>query len=183
MDSPKLDRLLNQGEHYATFAMKQLGRIVPALFAETKEGPVVYFPTHLASDSAKDEFAGTARLICLGYSASAAVIVFEAWARFASPGEKLDTTEVPSEAFDRKEVVLLLGEEGTIRKYQLLPIIRTDAGGFFGFGTPPEPQTENFKGRFSRLLPAHAPTEAERAAARAVLSARGIQFGRPNTTE
>ena len=52
----------------------------------------------------------------------------------AKPGEALDMTEPPSEAFDRREVVMLTGETAQHCKQMLLPIIRTDAGGFFGFG-------------------------------------------------
>ena len=33
-----------------------------------------------------------------------------AWAKFAMPGEKLDLTEAPSEAFDGRQVALLMGE-------------------------------------------------------------------------
>ena len=42
----------------------------------------------------------------------------------AKPGKALDMTEPPSEAFDRREVVVLTAETAQHRKQMLLPIIR-----------------------------------------------------------
>jgi len=56
-------------------------------------------------ERAKDIFANTARLICVGYEVTAAVLVLEAWIKMAKPGEVMDMTESPSEAFDRRCVV------------------------------------------------------------------------------
>jgi hypothetical protein len=47
-------------------------------------------------------------LICAGYAATAAVLMFEAWMRLAPPGGQLDMQTPPSEALDRREVVLLI---------------------------------------------------------------------------
>ena len=80
----------------------------------------------------------------------------------ARPGETLDMTEPPSEAFDRREVVVLTGETAQHCKQMLLPIIRTDAGGFFGFGEHDGPKLDNFEGRFAQLLPPKRPTPEER---------------------
>ena len=49
-------------------------------------------------------------LVCIAHSAKACVLTLESWMKTATPGEKLDMTEPPSEAFDRREVVVLLGE-------------------------------------------------------------------------
>ena len=62
-----------------------------------------------------------------------------------------------SEAFDRREVVVLTGETALHCKQMLLPIIRTDAGGFFGFGEHDSPKLDNFNGRFAQLLPPNSP--------------------------
>jgi hypothetical protein len=43
--------------------------------------------------------------------------------------------EPTSEAFDRREVEVLTGETAERGEQRLLPIIRTDAGGFFGFSS------------------------------------------------
>ena len=56
---------------------------------------------------------------------------------------------------------------------ELLPIIRTDAGGFFGFGEHDGPKLDNFEGRFAQILPPKR-TDAEGIElARAMLAAMG----------
>ena len=79
----------------------------------------------------------------------------------AKPGETLDMTEPPSEAFDRREVVVLTGETAQHCKQMLLPIIRTDAGGFFGFGEHDGPKLDNFEGTLAQPLPPPKRTSAE----------------------
>lgn len=71
----------------------------------------------------------------------------------ARAGETLDMTESPSEAFDRREAMVLTGETVEHARQMRLPIIRADAGGFFGFGEHDGPQLDNFQGRFARMLP------------------------------
>jgi hypothetical protein len=110
----------------------------------------------------------------VGYEATAAVLVLEAWIKIAKPGETLDMSEPPSEAFDRREVVVLTGKTVEHGEQKLLPIIRTDAGGFFGFGEHDGPKFDNFEGRFAQLLPPKRPTAQDRDVARATLAAMGI---------
>ena len=105
-----LDDLLAQAEHCANYSMRNMGRVPPTLFLIGADGPVLFIPESMADDRAKDDFAATARLMCIAHAASACVMTLEAWAKFATPGEKLDMTEAPSEAFDRREVVVLMGE-------------------------------------------------------------------------
>ncbi|HRY49713.1 MAG TPA: hypothetical protein P5186_16815 [Candidatus Paceibacterota bacterium] len=57
---------------------------------------------------------------------------------------------------------------------KLLPIIRNDAGGFFGFGEHDGPKFDNYEGRFSRVLPPKQPSAEERDLALAMLAAMGI---------
>ncbi len=169
-----LDQLLAQAQGYAEYAMRNIGHVPPALLAESPTGPIHFIPDSLKDERAKDNFANTARLICAGYEVTAAVLVLEAWIKLAKPGEKPDMTEPPSEAFDRREVVVLTGETARHCKQMLLPIIRTDAGGFFGFGEHDGPKFENFEGRFAQLLPPKPPDAEGIELARAMLEAMGI---------
>jgi len=110
-------------------------------------------------------------------------MVLEVWAKFATPGEPFDQTERPSEAFDRQEVVVLSGEERGAQQQRFLPILRTDAGGFFGFGEPVMPGADTIKGRFAQLLPPKAPDAEARLLARAMLQLKGIAVAQPGTEE
>ena len=154
--------------------MRNIGHVPPALLADSPKGVIQFVPDSLKDVRAKDNFANTARLICLGYEVTAAVLVLEAWMKVAETGETLDMTEPPSEAFDRREVVVLTGETVQHCKQVLLPIIRTDAGGFFGFGEHDGPKLDNFKGRFAQLLPPKQPGAEGIELARAMLAAMGI---------
>lgn len=144
-----LDKLLTLAQGYADFAMRNIGHVPPAFLAESPTGLIHFIPDSLKDERAKDNLANTARLICVGYEVTVAVLVLEAWMKMAKPGETLDLTEPASEAFDRREVVVLTGETARHRKQMLLPIIRTDAGGFFGLGEHDGPKLDNFTSRFA----------------------------------
>src|ERR1019366_7537510 len=92
-----LDDLLAYAEGYAEFSMRKLGRVPPSLLAISPNGSFHFIPSSLKDVRAKDNFADTARLICLAYGVTAAVIVLEAWMKTAKPGATLDMTEPPSE--------------------------------------------------------------------------------------
>ena len=171
-----LDDLLAQAEHYANYSMRNMGRVPPTLFLIGADGPVMFVPESMADDSAKDDFATTARLMCIAHAASACVMTLEAWAKFATPGEKLDMTEAPSEAFDRRELVVLMGESRNGQKQKLLPIIRSDNGRFFGFGESEVPEMDEMKGRFAQLLPTKVPDDGLRLIAKAMLKVKGVKF-------
>ena len=104
-----LDDLLAQAEHYANYSMRNIGRLPPTLFLIGSKGPLMFMPESLADESEKDDFATTSRLMCIAHAATACVMAVEAWVKYAKPGEKFDETEPPSEAFDRQEVVVLMG--------------------------------------------------------------------------
>ena len=125
-----LDDLLAQAEHYANHSMRNIGHLPPTLFLIGSKGPVMFMPESLADESDKDDFATTARLMCIAHAATACVMALEAWIKSAKPGEKFDETEPPSEAFDRQEVVVLLGESQHGQKQKFLPIIRSGNGNF-----------------------------------------------------
>ena len=94
-----------------------------------------------------------------------------------APGETLDTSEAPSEAIDWREVVVLAGEMQNAKRQNFLPIIRTDAGGFFGFGESDMPEFSNFEGRFAEILPPQAAAPALKAQAGLLLAAMWISDG------
>jgi hypothetical protein len=94
--------------------------------------------------------------------------------KMAKPGEALDMTEPPSEAFDRQEVVVITEEAIGQQKQKLLPIIRTEAGGFFGFGEHDGPKFDSFKGRFAQIIPPKRPTTEHQELARIMLAVMGI---------
>jgi len=171
-----LDDLLAQAEHYAEYCMRGTGRVTPTLFLIGPDGPLMFVPDSLADEQAKDDFANKARLVCIAHAATACVMALEAWAKFAKPGEKLDMTEAPSEAFDRREVVVLMGESRDGQKQKFLPIIRSGNGKFFGFGEAEDPGADEMKGRFVQILPTKAPDEGLREVAKAMLKVKGAKF-------
>jgi hypothetical protein len=177
-----LDDLLAQAEHYANFSMRNLGRLPPTLFLIGADGPVMFMPESLEDAAAKDDFATTARLFCIAHAATACVMALEAWAKFAQPDEKLDMTEPPPEAFDRQEVVVLMGEAPGVHKNKFLPIIRSDNGKFFGFGEPNVPGADEMKGRFAQILPPKVPDAQTRLVAQAMLKVKGAIPAQRGTT-
>lgn len=169
-----LNKLVAYAEGYAEFSMRTLGRVPPSLLAISPNGSFHFMPPRLKDVAAKDNFAYTAHLICTAYGVTVAVIILEAWMKTAKPGEKLDLDEAPSEAFDCQEVVIITGEAVGQHKQRLLPIIRTDAGGFFGFGEHDGPKFDSYEGRFAQMIPPKKPTDKEQKMAKAILAAMGI---------
>jgi len=153
--------------------MRNIGRVPPTMFAATPGGLLNFLPESLENERAKTDFANTGRMICVAFGAEAVVMVLESWVTFAKPGESLDMTP-PSESFERKEFVVLMAEERGAQQQQLLPILRTDAGGFFGFGEFDASKFDGFQGRFAGMLPPKAPTDEMRAVAQAVLAVMGV---------
>ena len=168
-----LDDLLAQAEHYANYCMRNSGHMPPTLFLIGSEGPLMFMPDSLADEGDKDEFATKARLMCIAHAATSVVMAPEAWVQFAKPGEKFDATEPPSEAFDRQEVVVLMGESHAAQKQKFLPIIRSDNGRFFGFGEDKAPPIDSMSGRFAHFLPPKVPNAGAREIAKAMLKAEG----------
>ena len=110
-NSPQnLDELMVMAADFAGFSLRSGRQIPPTLLAVTKKGPLFFTPESLQDDRSKDAFADMSRLICIAYEVPAAVLILESWLKMAAEGEALDPNERPSEAMDRHEVVMLMGE-------------------------------------------------------------------------
>ena len=177
-----LDDLLAQAEHYAEFCMRNSGKMSPALFLIGADGPLMFVPASLADADEKDAFATTARLMCIAHAATVVVMALEAWMKTATPGEKFDLTEPPFEAFDRQEVIVLMGESHGGQKQKFLPIIRSGNGKFFGLGEPNMPSMDKMEGRFAQILSPKPPTAENRVLAQAMLKVKGVNVAKPGTT-
>jgi hypothetical protein len=174
--NPKtLDDLLANARHYAEYCMRGTGNLPPTLFLVGCDGKqVMFMPENLADTQDKDNFANLSKLMAVACGATVAVMALEAWVKTAKPGEDFDPTEMPSEAFDRQECVVLMGEsiaEG--QKQQMLPIIRSGNHKFFGFGESICSKLTQMEGRFSQLLPTKVPDENMRVLAKAMLKVKG----------
>jgi hypothetical protein len=142
----------------------------------------MFVPASLADENEKDAFATTARLMCIAHAATVAVMALEAWMKMATPGEQMDMTEPPSEAFDRQEVIVLMGEAQGSQKQKFLPIIRSDNRRFFGFGDSNVPVMDKMEGRFAQILPPNVATDEHRALAKVMLKVKGVNVTKPGTT-
>ena len=154
----------------------------PTLFLIGADGPVMFVPASLVDADEKDAFATAARLVCIAHAATVSVMALEAWMKSATPGEKMDMTEPPSEAFDRQELVVLMGEDRNGQKQKFLPIIRSGNGKFFGFNESDMPQLDSMEGRFAGILPPNVATAEHRRLAKAMLKAKGVNVAKPGTT-
>ncbi len=161
--------------------MGNSGKMAPTLFLIGADGPLMFATGSLADEDEKDAFATNARLLCIACAATACVMALESWMKLARPGEELDMTEPPSEAFDRQEVIVLMGESHTGQKQKYLPIIRSDNGKFFGFGESNMPVLDKIEGRFAQILPPKVATPEHRMVAQAMLKVKGVNFTKPGT--
>ncbi len=168
-----LDDLVAQAAHYAEFCMHNSGKMPATLFLIGADGPLMFLPASLADENEKDAFATISRLVCIANAATVVVMALEAWMKTATPGEKLDLTEPPSEAIDRQEVIVLMGESHGGQKQKFLPIIRSGNGKFFGFGESNTPDLDKIEGRFAQILPPKPATAEHRLLAQVMLKVKG----------
>ena len=56
---------------FASFNLRSGRQTPPTLLAVTKKGPLFFTPDSLQDDRSKDDFADTARLICIAYQVPA----------------------------------------------------------------------------------------------------------------
>ena len=169
-----LDELMVMAADFAGFSLRSGRQIPPTLLAVTKKGPLFFTPESLQDDRSKDAFADMSRLICIAYEVPAAVLILESWLKMAAEGEALDPNERPSEAMDRHEVVMLMGEAPGSTRRKIFKIVRTDAGGFFGLTEWEGLPLDQFQGRFVELLPPKKPTADIVEVAKAMLGMKGV---------
>jgi hypothetical protein len=170
-----MDDLLVHCEFFADFHLRQNGRFPATYFLLGNKGTVIFQPDTMKDEDAKDRLALAVKLLCVAHAATAVVTVMEAWGKFAVPGEKLDLKEAPSEAFDRREIVMLVGEsrERTIQK--CLPIVRDGRGGYFGLGDDLVPPNASLTGRFApQFLPPLPPSPKQQKWAMKKLREEGL---------
>jgi hypothetical protein len=177
-----LDDLMVQAGHYAEFCLRNSGTMSPTLFLVGTDGPMMLIPQAMADERDKDNFANAARLVCIAHNASACVMALEAWLKTANPGEPLDVTEPPSEAIDRQEVVVLMGENRARQRQQFLSIIRSDNGKFFNLAEADIPHPDTMTGRFAQILPPKTPDPEMQALAQAMLKVIGARTTRLGKT-
>jgi hypothetical protein len=170
-----LEALIAQARQYATHMMKTTGSVPPSLMAITPDGVMLFVPSGMGNDQAKDKFANAGRLVAIGYRATAVAMILESWATFAKRPGQLLTDVPPSQSPDREEVVVIMGETRETRAQQFLFIQRNSAGKFTGFGTSLVPQFNQMEGRFAQMLPPKVPTRQNAVMARTLLAAMGVK--------
>ena len=171
-----LEPLASQAKHYALHMMRTTGSVPPTVIADTDEGFIFCMPTELTDDDSKDRFAEVTRLFAIAQHARSLVMVVEAWARLPDANGHLATDTPPSQAPDRKEVVVLMLEDHSRNATVMLPIVRNDGGVFTSFGDPGPMQFGESVGRFSGLMPRNKPSVREAAQARATLLSLGMKI-------
>jgi hypothetical protein len=169
-----LEPLAAQARDYALHMMKTTGSVPPTVIADTEEGFVFCMPSALADEAAKDRFAEAAKLFAVAYRAQALVMIVEAWVRLPDSRGHLDPTIRPSEAADRKEVVALMLEDGSVSATRLIPILRDSNEAFTNLGPDTPLQTGEAEGRFSKLMPRHKPSAEDCAKAKRTLFSIGM---------
>jgi len=169
-----LDELMAQAGHYADFCLRDFRSMPPTLFLVGEDGPMMFAQRKLVTADDKEDFADTARLVCTAHAATACVLALQGWVKLAKPGEKLDFTEPPSEAFDRQEMIVLAGEDRSGERQQFFPIIRSDNGNFFNLGDSKTPAIKNkLEGLYAQILPPSVADQATRKLAKWMLYVKG----------
>ena len=169
-----LEPLARQAKDYALQMMRTTGSVPPTVIADTDEGYIFCMPTEMTDDAAKDRFAEITRLFAIAQTARSLVMVVEAWARLPDANGHLDTDTPPSQASDRKEVVVLMLEDHSRNATVMLAIVRDEASAFTAFGDPGPMQFGESVGRFSGLMPKNKSSVREAAQAKATLLSLGM---------
>ena len=171
-----LEPLASQAKHYALHMMRTTGSVPPTVIADTDEGYIFCMPSELTGEASKDRFAEVTRLFAIAQHARSLVMVVEAWARLPDANGHLHTDTPPSQAPDRKEVVVLMLEDHSRNATVMLPIVRDEVGAFTAFGDPGPMHFGESVGRFSGLMPRNKPSVREAAQAKATLLSLGMNI-------
>jgi hypothetical protein len=172
----KLDALARQAKDYALHMIRTAGSLPPTVIADTAEGYVFCVPGVFTDDAAKDRFADVARLLAVAHSASALVLIAEAWASLPDARGHIDAETPPSKSPTRQEIVALMLEDGTRQGSMLIPIVRGWNEVFVGFGDTAPVAYGQSEGRFSGMMPPRKPGPDDRAKAAALLQALGLNI-------
>jgi hypothetical protein len=176
-DRDAVQKLMEEAEMMAHYSIRQTGAVSPTLLIHGVDGKVVLAPQSMENEAIKDHFVLKARLACLAHGADATVFLSEAWMRMPSKtGQSLDLSIPPSEAPDRVEAVIIMGETRNGHYQKVLPMLRSEQGKFIGFGEMPEiiREADQVKGRFAQFVPPDVPTEEVRKEAKAALAILGM---------
>ena len=178
-DEEILTVMFQKAEAYARHYMNMQGTVRPAFMftSADPDGPAgMIMHAGEFSPNEKHSFQQTMRILCVAHNVSVGVFISEIWVtrRKLKPGETVDPDmaldEMPSEALDREECVLLSGETWAGMECRLFKIIRHGNGKFFNLTPdemPPlrEKKGDKVSGQMAHLLaPGEAPAPIRNAA-------------------
>lgn len=154
--------------------------MMPRLFwVVLRNGKLLPIPIRVNEDDPCGEFCAIGRSLCIGLSATACAMATELWLANIRPSDRLHSREEmlgwSAEPIERIEHVLLFAEESGGKKARLLPIVRTDADDFFGFGETIVLDLQKARGEVPAIFPRSAPSKAERELARKLVIATGLE--------
>jgi len=171
-----LEDLMVDADLFAKHSMNETGGVPPTLLIHGANGKTMLSPDDFSGERAKEEFAETARLMCLAQDADATVFLSEAWMRKAVPGEELDLSKRPSQCPDRQEMLIIMGETRGCCQQRMLPMERSEDGKFLGFGQEQKMEADRVEGRLANFIPSEHPDGREREMARETLTERGVEM-------
>jgi len=159
---------------FAIMTMRDHGEIEPTLFMKGAAGNGRFTVPHLPDEEAKDEFAKLAHLACVAHGADAVVFVSEAWMSKMIQDGELDLSVPPSQAPDRREAVVLMGQ--ICGRYVQKPLLieRNRAGEYQGLVPGEVVEGDAAIGRFAHFLPSEKPDETTRELATEMLRQMSI---------
>lgn len=168
------EKLLTQAQDYAASSLHDSGKLLPCLFADSPTGPIRLDFSVLTDERAKHDFSNTARLVCLAYNVTAAVLIMESTMKSAKADEPLDPAGPHSEALCSQRLVLLSSETAGQPKLKVLSIIRDENGSFLRFDESEGPKSDDCQGQFEPLIPSKKPDGKAKMAAAMKLQEIGI---------
>lgn len=179
-----LHDLLKQAEHYAEASMLCKDGVPLSLMILGAEGLMVHATDEQDSEEQKNRFGSIARVAAAACKATSLAVVAESWLSGldARAHDETAGTINPSEAPDRKEVVMVIGQSRNANITRFLFIERDSLGAFTGFGPSLLPDMDAVpEGRFAHLMPAREPNDQDALVAFQALQSVGIKIQRPGS--